>query len=72
MSAETVFINIKNIAIKPLKTVRHEDSAIGVYSTQRLVVHLDDGGKHELVFFLEAGMNALAVGDVVTNEQVTA
>jgi hypothetical protein len=72
MSTETTFINIKNVTVRPLKTSRHEDPAIGMYSTQRLVIELEDGGQHHLVLFLEAGMNALAAGEVVTNKQVTA
>jgi len=72
MSTETTFINIKSLTVRPLKISLHEDPAIGTYSTQRLIIELEDGGQHHLVLFLEAGMNALAVGEVVTNEQVTA
>jgi hypothetical protein len=71
MSTETTFINIKNVTVRPLKTVRHENPAIGLYSTQRLSIELEGGGKYNQVLFLESGMHALAVGEVVTNEQVT-
>ena len=72
MSISTNFVNIKSIVVGPPTTVQHENPDIGLYTTQRLVVALEDGGRHHLVFFLETGMNALAVGEVVTNEQVTA
>jgi hypothetical protein len=72
MSIETSFVNIKSIVVGPPKTVRHEDPAIGLYTTQRLSIELEGGGKYTQVLFLEPGMHALAVGELVIHEQVTA
>ena len=72
MSISTNFVNIKSIAVGLPVTVQHENPAIGMYTTQRLVVALEDGGRHHLVFFLEPGMHALAVGELVIHEQVPA
>ena len=72
MSIETSFVNIKRIIVGPLKTVLHPDPAIGLYSTQRLSIELDGGGTYNHVLFLDTGLNALAVGELVTNTQVTA
>jgi hypothetical protein len=72
MSISMNFVNIKSIAVGLPATVQHENPAIGMYTTQRLVIALEDGSRHHLVFFLETGMNALALGELITNTQVSA
>ena len=71
MSADTTFLNVERITVNPVQTCACFQSADGLFSMQRLVVHFKDGGQHDLLFFLRPGQNALALGDVVTNAQVT-
>jgi hypothetical protein len=72
MSVETSFLDIERIAINPIQTSLCFGSSRSKFSTQRVVIHFKDGGEHALTFFLHAGQKALALGDVIANEQVTA
>lgn len=72
MSADTTFLNVERITVNPVQTCLHFQSASRLFSMQRIVVHFKDGGEHALTFFLHPGQNALALGDVVTNDKVTA
>ena len=73
MSAETSFLNVERITINPVQTSRCFNASDSIFSTQRLVIHCADGGQHALTFyFFQAGQNALALGEVVTNDKVSA
>jgi hypothetical protein len=72
MSKRMYLDQLKQITVKPVKARRHPDAFIGIFSTQEIVFHFEDGSKQELTLGLEAGVHALALGDLVTNEQVTA
>jgi hypothetical protein len=72
MSVETSFLDVERITINPVKTSLCFGSSRSKFSTQRVVIHFKDGGEHALTFFFHAGQKSLALGDLVTNEQVTA
>jgi hypothetical protein len=71
MSAETVFLSIKEILIKPVQTIRHLNPNNGTFSVQAVVVRFEDGSTHNLTFHHKPGGNALALGELIPNEQVT-
>lgn len=72
MSVETVFVGIEDILIKPVQTISRLNPRDGLFSTQAIVIYFEDGSKHTLSFHLKNGGNALAMGEVVTSEQVSA
>ncbi|SFB12544.1 hypothetical protein SAMN04515620_11969 [Collimonas sp. OK607] len=71
MSNRMYLDQLKRITVKPVKAHRHPDASIGIFYTQEIVFHCEGGSKQELTLGLEAGVHALALGDLVTNEQVT-
>ena len=72
MSAETSFLGIKDVLIKPVQTIRHLNPDNGLFSVQAITIYFDDGSRHDMTFHFKAGQHALAVGDVVTHDEVTA
>lgn len=72
MSVETTFLNVKSITIGPVQTFVCFESSRTRFFTQRVVIRSGDGSEHALTFFLPAGQPALALGELVTHEQVTA
>lgn len=72
MAAESTLTNLKRITVKPVVARRHSDPAWGIYSTQEINFHFHDGSQYALRLHLNTGLNALAVGELITNEEVTA
>ena len=72
MSLRLYFSQLSHIQVGPVNARRHPDPTIGIYTTQTLAFHMEDGSNQEFILNLEPGMHALAVGELVTNEQVTA
>jgi hypothetical protein len=72
MSTNAYFDRLKKITVQPVTTRRHADPVIGIFSVQHIVFHFDDGSKHELTLSLDAGVHALALGELVTHEEVSA
>ncbi|PFH10975.1 hypothetical protein BCF11_3413 [Collimonas sp. PA-H2] len=72
MSVETTFLNVKSITISPVQTFLCFESSSTRFFTQRVMIRFSDGSEHGLTLFLPAGQPALALGELVTHEQVTA
>jgi hypothetical protein len=65
MSAETVFISIKDILIKPVQTIRHLNPDIGTFSVQAVVVRFEDGSTHNLMFHHQPGGNTMVSAEII-------
>jgi hypothetical protein len=72
MSVETTFLNIERITINPVETFQGLGLSRTRFFTQRIVIQLKGGNEHTLTLFLPADQPALAFGELVTHEQVTA
>ncbi|AMP05978.1 hypothetical protein [Collimonas pratensis] len=72
MPTQSTFTDLKKITVKPVAVRLHPDPDHGMYSTQTVVFHFGDGSQHEIRLHLNAGLNALAIGELVTNQEVTA
>ena len=72
MSADTTFLNVERITVNPVQTFLCVGSSSTRFFTQRVVIHSRDGSEHSLTLFLPAGQPALALGELVTLEQVSA
>ncbi len=72
MSTQSTFTDLKKITVGPLAARLHPDPDHGIYSIQTIVFHFSDGSQHEFRLHLNAGLNALAMGELVTNQEVTA
>jgi hypothetical protein len=72
MPTQSTFTDLKKITVKPLAARLHPDPEHGIYSTQTIVFYFGDGSQHELRLHLNAGLNALAMGELVSNHEVTA
>ncbi|HWX02033.1 hypothetical protein [Collimonas sp.] len=72
MAAQTTLTMLKRITVNPAVTRRHPDPTVGMYTTQEVNFHFHDAGQHTLRLHLDAGLNALAVGELITNEEATA
>ncbi|AIY43015.1 hypothetical protein LT85_3857 [Collimonas arenae] len=72
MSQRLYFCQLTQIKVGPVKTLRHPDPAIGIYSTQKIVFHFEGGNTQELTLDLETGAHALALGECITNAEVNA
>ncbi|PFH10569.1 hypothetical protein BCF11_2991 [Collimonas sp. PA-H2] len=72
MAAQTTLTMIKRITVNPAVTRRHSDPTVGMYTTQEVNFHFHDDSLHTLRLHLDAGLNALAMGELITNKEVTA
>jgi len=70
MSKRLYFDELKQIIVGPVKTRRHTHPDIGMQSVQEIVFHFQDGSRHDMTLNVPAGVRALALGDVVTHDEV--
>ena len=71
MPTDLTLLRIKSITIEPVRTIVPNEPCDAFFSFQRIVFHFHDGSRSEMSIHLDAGMHALALGDIVTHDKVT-